>query len=72
VVTGDYPAAAASHQQALALACRADDRLTEAAAPSHWGLLQQLTGDYPAAAASLQQALALCRGLGDLPARPAP
>ena len=67
VLTGDYPAAAASHQQALALARRASDRLGEAAALNHLGLVQQLTGDYPAAAASQRQALALFRE----PRRPA-
>ena len=66
VLTGDYPAAAASHQQALALARSAGDRLAEAAALNDLGLVQQLTGDYPAAAASQQQALALFRDLGDL------
>ena len=36
VLTGDYPAAAASHQQALALARSAGDRLAEAEPSSTW------------------------------------
>ena len=34
VLTGDYPAAAASHQQALALARSAGDRLVRGRTPS--------------------------------------
>ena len=67
VLTGDYQATAvASQQQALALARRARDRLAEAAALSHLGLMQHLNVDYPAAAASQRQALALFRDLGNL------
>ena len=63
-VTGDYPAAAASHQQALELYRGLGDRLGQASAVDHLGTVQRLTGDYPAAAASHQQALALYRDLG--------
>jgi hypothetical protein len=48
VLTGGY-AAAASIQQALALARRASDRFVEADTLIHLGLVQQLTGRYPAA-----------------------
>jgi hypothetical protein len=37
VLTGDYPAAAASHQRALALARGASDRFVEADALLHLG-----------------------------------
>ena len=56
-LTGDYPAAAASHQQALELFRDLGDRAGQAHALNELGLVQQLTGDYPAAAASHQQAL---------------
>jgi tetratricopeptide (TPR) repeat protein len=42
------------------------DRLTQATAFNHLGLVQQQTGDYPAAAASHQQALALFGDAGNL------
>ena len=64
-LTGDYPAAAASHQQALALFRDLGHQRGQADALSYLGIVQQLTGDYPAAAASQQQALALYRDLGD-------
>ena len=68
-LTGDYPAAAASQQQALELFRDLGDRLGQASALNELGIVQQLTGDYPAAAASHQQALELFRDLGE-PARP--
>ena len=64
--TGDYPAAAASQQQALALFRDLGHRLGQAHALNDLGLVQQQTGDYPAAAASHQQALALFGDLGNL------
>jgi tetratricopeptide (TPR) repeat protein len=64
--TGDYPAAAASQQQALALFGNLGHRLGQAYALNDLGLVQQETGDYPAAAASHQQALALFADLGNL------
>ena len=63
-VTGDYPAAAASHQQALELYRGLGDRLGQASALDQLGRVQRETGEYPAAAASHQQALALYRDLG--------
>ena len=60
----DYPAASASHRQALALARDAGDQLAEAVSVADLGMVQLLTGDYPAAAASLQQALPLFRRVG--------
>ena len=65
-LTGDYPAAAASQQQALALFRDLGDLHGQADALNCLGVVQQETGDYPAAAASQQQALALFRDLGDL------
>ena len=62
--TGDYPAAAASQRQALALFCDLGDLYGQAGALNDLGVVQQETGDYPAAAASHQQALALFRDLG--------
>jgi len=64
-LTGDYPAAAASHQQALALFGDLGSRLGQAEALNRLGVVQQQTGDYPAAAASHQQALALFGDLGN-------
>src|SRR5262249_49397303 len=63
ILTGDYPAAAASLGRALALV---GDLLGQAETLSGLGLLQQLTGDHAAAAASLQRALTLFGDLGDL------
>ena len=67
------PAAAASHEQALALARGLGHRRAEACTLNCLGLVQQLTGDYLAAAASL------ARGAGAVPrasatgaARPSP
>jgi tetratricopeptide (TPR) repeat protein len=62
--TGDYPAATASLQQALALHHQVGNQLCQAWALEGLGRVQQLTGDYTAAAASLQQALQLHRDLG--------
>jgi tetratricopeptide (TPR) repeat protein len=64
--TGDYPAAAASQQQALTLSRDLGDLPGQAWSLNGLGLVQQETGDYPAAAASQQQALALFRDLGSL------
>lgn len=59
VLTGDYPAAAASLAQAMAIYGDLDDGPGHAHAQVELGFLGVLTGDYPAAAASYQQALAL-------------
>ena len=63
-LTGDYPAAAASHRQALALYRDLGDRRGQAYALNHLGVVRRLTGDYRAAAASHQQAIPLYRDLG--------
>ena len=60
----DYPAAAANHRQALALARNAGDQLAEAVSLIDLGLVQWLTGDYPAALASYEEALPLTRRIG--------
>jgi hypothetical protein len=65
VLTGDYPAAAASYLRALALGRGLGDRRSEAWTFMGMGLLQHLTGDLPAAATSQRQALALFGDLGD-------
>ena len=61
----DYPSAAASLTQAIALYGELGNRPGQAYALDHLGMVQQRTGDYPAALASRQQALALARGSGD-------
>jgi tetratricopeptide (TPR) repeat protein len=61
---GNYPAAAASQQRALALWREAGGQIGLATALNDLGVVQQLTGDYPAAAASHQQALTLYRQSG--------
>jgi tetratricopeptide (TPR) repeat protein/transcriptional regulator with XRE-family HTH domain len=63
--TGDYPAAAASLAQAIAIYGDAGYQPGQADALEQQGFLQVLTGDYPAAAASYQQALVLVRSAGD-------
>ena len=65
VLTGDYPAAAASLAQAMAIYGDLDDRPGHAHAQVELGFLGVLTGDYAAAAASYQQALALARSASD-------
>ena len=64
-LTGDYPAAAASHPQALDLYRDLGDRPGKGEALINLGTVQRRTGDYPAAAATLQQAMAVHRDLGD-------
>jgi tetratricopeptide (TPR) repeat protein/transcriptional regulator with XRE-family HTH domain len=62
-VTGDYPAAAASHRQALELYRGLGDRLGQASALDNLGRVQHQTGDYRAAAANHRQALAIFRDI---------
>jgi hypothetical protein len=63
-LTGDYAAATASQQQALAL-CRDTGHVRgQTFAVANLAIVQRLTGDY-AAAASGQQALAMFRQLGN-------
>ncbi|MGH3999764.1 MAG: tetratricopeptide repeat protein, partial [Pseudonocardiaceae bacterium] len=64
VLTGDYPAATVSQEQALVLYRDLGDRRGQANALNYLGLVQSLTGDYPAAITSQEQVLALCRNLG--------
>jgi tetratricopeptide (TPR) repeat protein/transcriptional regulator with XRE-family HTH domain len=63
--TGDYPAATASLERALALYCDVGDLPGQAYALNQLGFLHAVTGDYAAAAASHQQALALARDASD-------
>ena len=63
--TGDYPAAAASLVQAVALYGDAGDLPGQAHALNELAYLHVQTADYPAAAASAQQALALARSASD-------
>jgi tetratricopeptide (TPR) repeat protein len=64
-LTGNYPAAAASLNQALDLCRVHGDQRGEARALNDVGILQQSMGDYAAALASQVQAQTLCRDLGD-------
>jgi tetratricopeptide (TPR) repeat protein/transcriptional regulator with XRE-family HTH domain len=63
--TGDYPAAAASLGQALAIYGELGDAPGQAYILTGLGFLHLLTGEYPAAAARHHQALALARGASD-------
>jgi tetratricopeptide (TPR) repeat protein/transcriptional regulator with XRE-family HTH domain len=63
---GHWDQSAAMHQNALAAARRAGDRLGEADTLGQLGLLRREMGDYPAAAASLALTLALYGEAGDL------
>ena len=58
---GDYPAAAATLRQALALCRDIGHRQLQSMVLIELAAVQRLTGDYPAAAASSQQAIELCR-----------
>ena len=62
--TGDYPAAAASHQQALALFADLGNRLGQAEALNRLGELATRTADTPQARERHAQALAIARDLG--------
>jgi tetratricopeptide (TPR) repeat protein/transcriptional regulator with XRE-family HTH domain len=66
-LTGDYPAATASYQQAVGLHHDLGDQAGVAYALNNLGVLRSQAGDHPAAAASYQQALAIAQGLGDRP-----
>ena len=65
-LTGDYPAAAASQDQARRLFRDLGDRPGQAWALNQLGLVQWLTGNYPAAASSQDQARRLFIDVGDL------
>jgi len=62
--TGDYRAAIASKEQALALARGAGDQCAEACAVQMLGAAQNLTSDYAAAAKNLTEALDPYRTMG--------
>jgi tetratricopeptide (TPR) repeat protein len=64
-LTGDYPAATAGTQRALALYRDLGHLEGQANALNCLGVVQQETGDHPAAAASHQQALTLFGDLGN-------
>jgi tetratricopeptide (TPR) repeat protein/transcriptional regulator with XRE-family HTH domain len=64
-LTGDYPAAAQVHQQALSIYRDVGDRLGQANALHHLGAVRRLMGDYPAAAEALDRALGIYRDVGD-------
>jgi tetratricopeptide (TPR) repeat protein/transcriptional regulator with XRE-family HTH domain len=63
-LTGDYPAAADSLAQAVALYAEAGDRVGQAFALCQQSVVQNWIGDYPAGIASAEQGLALARGCG--------
>jgi tetratricopeptide (TPR) repeat protein/transcriptional regulator with XRE-family HTH domain len=64
-ITGDYPAAANSLAQAIALYAEIGDRAGHAYALCQLAMVQAFAGEYAAAAAGQEQALALARGSGD-------
>jgi tetratricopeptide (TPR) repeat protein/transcriptional regulator with XRE-family HTH domain len=64
-LTGDYPAAAQAHEQALSIYRDVGNRLGQANALHNTGAVRRLMGDYPAAAEALDRALGIYRDLGD-------
>jgi tetratricopeptide (TPR) repeat protein/transcriptional regulator with XRE-family HTH domain len=64
-LTGDYPAAAQSLEDALASYQKLGDRLGQASAFFYLGTVRHMTSDYPAAVEALEQGLTLYRELGD-------
>jgi tetratricopeptide (TPR) repeat protein/DNA-binding XRE family transcriptional regulator len=66
--TGDYPAASACLDRALAFYGELGNLPGQAHALIQLGFVHALAGDYQAAAASHEKALALARGAGDHPA----
>ena len=65
--TGDYPAAAASHQQALSLFADLGNRLGQAAALNRLGELATRTANSAQARENHAQALAIARDIGAAP-----
>jgi tetratricopeptide (TPR) repeat protein/transcriptional regulator with XRE-family HTH domain len=63
-LTGDYPAAAQTLEQALGIYRDLGDRLGQAGVLGDLGLVWRTTGDYPAAAQAHEQALGIYRDLG--------
>jgi hypothetical protein len=72
VITDDYPAAAATLPQALALYRDLGNRVQQAAVLTELAAVQRLTGDYRSAAASSQQAVSLSRNLATAMPWPTP
>ena len=64
-LTGDYPAAACSQEQALAIYQDLGNRLGQANTLHALGRHRDLTGDYPAAAGLQERALDIYQDLGD-------
>ena len=64
-IVADYPAAAASLKQAVALYADIADLAGQAFALCQLGIVQVWTGDYPAGIASDERALVLARSCGD-------
>ena len=64
-ITGNYPAAAATLAQAVALYRDLDDLAGQVYALNHLGLVQSDVADFSAAEASHREALALARSIGD-------
>ena len=65
-MTGDYPAAARTQEEALAIyACLGDRLLVPIGALNNLAAVRRLTGDYPGAARVLEEALGIARDLGD-------
>ncbi|MDT5035829.1 MAG: hypothetical protein QOE03_1014, partial [Micromonosporaceae bacterium] len=64
-LTGDYPAAAATAEQAHTLFQQLGDRRGQATALTTLAIVQYMTDDYPAAAATAEQAQSLFHQLGD-------
>ena len=62
--TGDYPAAADTLSQAMAIYDQAGDPMGQSVAYGHIGFLQMLAGDYPAAEASHKRSLELAGIVG--------
>ena len=67
MVTGDYPAAAASHQQALTLFADLGNRLGQAEALNRLGELATRTADTPQAREYHTRALAIARDISAAP-----
>jgi tetratricopeptide (TPR) repeat protein/transcriptional regulator with XRE-family HTH domain len=64
-LTGDYPAAVQTLEDALAIYRKLGDRLGQATAFFYLGTVKHMTSDYPAAVEALEQGLGLYRDLGD-------
>ena len=63
---GPWSDAITRHATAAQAARHLGDRLGEANALNHLGVVRELMGDYPGAAEAVEAALGICRDLGDL------